>query len=772
MIKTILLCLLLNFNFDGGKEPVKTDKTSGISQTNLPKNKFPKEYQYSGWRGGIGVAFGQPSLSIPDVTELGVEIVWGSEDPKRAEMLDIAVFDYWNSVVEISLKDPNGRYDFSKMADKNEAAILAFDKFSELQYGIAGLSKYAKVQYKPDGAYGDVYGEMDLSSINPLAKAVVASRLEALKKNGRKHGGLAMDNAGKIPGVFLEYLQDNLHQNGFGTFTNGGSDDLYRYIDLFAIEGFHFSQQTMQTMQSKGFKGILSEFSTRQLSSGEMEKYLKSKHFNGIVFFGYTDGRDRAAGTHYSFFASRPDIYNHQRWILRKILPLSRAMYNAGPQNNAFAKTLSQKDEKPTRISENNHQVHVDATGRVVEPNVAVSNKGDIFGGTLSLDGSVKRYGDDVNQGIYFYVNSEEVEIIECDADKMGLKSSDFIVFDEFSETKLKFQRKNDKISFETLSGPSLIQIGKKGTIVKNILQRISEIFESQSLQRQMDEKLGLGYTQKGVTLPPNSNKADFEKPMKPWEPFCKGYVIDLKTKKTDRGSLRADGSKYALYNNLWHYHNRQGAAQFVTLNQSKPIPLTLTAFSKAENIEKSDLKAINDNNRRDHFGERLGYYYAMHLYLDYQDGSWPEVHTYAFSPGTHDWEKGEITVIPKKAVKTATVLVELLQPQGTAWFDDFSLIEEANPTKNLLASANFEENDVLLDQSKAAEYNEKVLPIMSGINDAINSANKKNIKKLEDEILALKKWLLMYNIDKMYGREMRDIDDAMHQLKICRKLL
>lgn len=42
--------------------------------------------------------------------------------------------------------------------------------------------------------------------------------------------------------------------------------------------------------------------------------------------------------------------------------------------------------------------------------------------------------------------------------------------------------------------------------------------------------------------------------------------------------------------------------------------------------LDSTELKAITDANRRDHFGERLGHFYAMHLYLDYQDGAWPEM--------------------------------------------------------------------------------------------------------------------------------------------------
>ena len=44
---------------------------------------------YSGWRGGIGIAFGNPSRTIPDVTELGYEIAWGSDDTRAVKTLDL-----------------------------------------------------------------------------------------------------------------------------------------------------------------------------------------------------------------------------------------------------------------------------------------------------------------------------------------------------------------------------------------------------------------------------------------------------------------------------------------------------------------------------------------------------------------------------------------------------------------------------------------------------------------------------------------------------------
>ena len=150
---------------------------------------------FSGWRGGIGITFGTPSHDIADVTEMGYEMVWGGEDPRAIKTLGISVFRYWNSIVETKLKGAG--YDFSGMDDKEEAARLAFDAWMERTYGVKGLSKYATVRYHPKGAYGDVYGSMDLSSDNDLVKAVIDKYMQGFEKDGITHGGIGLDNAGK-----------------------------------------------------------------------------------------------------------------------------------------------------------------------------------------------------------------------------------------------------------------------------------------------------------------------------------------------------------------------------------------------------------------------------------------------------------------------------------------------------------------------------------------------------------------------------------------------
>ncbi|MDP6380428.1 MAG: hypothetical protein QF662_03690, partial [Phycisphaerae bacterium] len=344
------------------------------------------------------------------------------------------------------------------------------------------------------------------------------------------------------------------------------------------------------------------------------------------------------------------------------------------------------------------------------------------------------------------------------------------------SETVLDAKREGGSVEFRTPAGPSLIQLAGAETIVESILARVEEMFESQKLQARMDAKFGLGYQRRPWYTPDDVPGVDDEteigEPLRPWEPFCQGYVIDLKTKKSGAGSLRTGGRAYTVYAGQWAYHNRQGAGQFAMVNQEKPVPLILTAYSKAEGVPKSELKAINDANRRDHFGARLGHFYAMHLYLDYQDGEWPEVHTFAFSPGTHDWEEGRITVTPRGAVKTAMVLLELHQPGGTAWFDEISLVEESNPEKNLLACGDFSDDDVKLAEAKARDYEKKVDQLLTAVKKARGKIGKDGLEGLAEQLRALKGWLGREGVARMYGRQVRDLADAQSKINLCLKLL
>jgi hypothetical protein len=708
---------------------------------------------FSGWRGGIGITFGRPAHDIADVTEMGYEIVWGSEDPRAIKALGISVFRYWNSIVETSLKGAG--YDFSQMTDKDEAAKLAFDSWMERLYGVKGLSKYALVRYHPKGAYGDVYGSMDLSSENDLVKAVIARYMKGFDKDGITRGGIGLDNAGKVPREFLEALARRLNDRGLGIAANGCPDQYLSYIDFFGNEGFPFSINYARQVRQKGLRGILGEFTMQHLSGGEIDAYLKSKLFNGIVFFGYTNG-GTAAGASYSSYCSRPDVYDHQRWVLRKIVPISRTVQRAGRQIEPAAKLASAAARAGEAVSAP-AGVSVNAEGRVKEVKRREAGLDRITGRSPGTTPLIVRYGRDVADGIYLFVDSGRPEEVICDAHKLGVRA-DTLVFDEFDERVLEEKPAGGTLTFKTLHGPSVVQLGSATTVTRSILARIAEGLSLQLTQRALDRELGKRF------------------PHKAWSRFCQAGKWDTAMARTGKRSLAVVGGTYTATMPQWKYFKRQGAAQFVSLNQTAPQTIVVRAFSKARDVATSE-KVVLDTpaSRRRHFDAREGHTYSLHLYLDYQDGQWPEVHSVPFSPGTHDWEEKSIRVEPTRPVKTAMVLLEFHQPQGAAWFDDMSLSSGNGTEHNLLAASGFEEEDSAAVQAQAlsAGYEEQVRTLLHSLEAAVKSATPVSaLPALRKQVDALAASVTGKGLASYFPRELRDLDDAREKLGLCTRLL
>ncbi|MHB8974580.1 MAG: hypothetical protein ACYC3X_29565 [Pirellulaceae bacterium] len=708
---------------------------------------------FSGWRGGIGITFGTPSRDIADVTELGYEIVWGGEDPRAIKALGVSVFRYWNSIVETSLQGSG--YDFSQLPDKDEAARLAFDAWMERAYGVKGLSKYANVRYNPEGAYGDVYGSMDLSSENDLVKAVIARYMEGFDKDGITHGGIGLDNAGKVPREFLEALARRLNARGLGIAANGCPDEYLTYVDFFGNEGFPFSINYARRAREKGLRGILGEFTMQHLSGGEMDAYLKSKLFNGIVFFGYTNG-GTAAGASYSGYCSRPDVYDHQRWVLRKLVPVSRAVQRAGHQIDPAAK-LASAAAPAGEAGAAPAEVAVNAEGKVEEVKRDEAGLDHITGRSPETVQIIARYGRDVANGVYLFVDSGQPEEVVCDVQKLGVRA-DTLVFDEFAGRVLEVKRAAGALTFKTPEGPSVVQLASAPTLAKSILARTAEGLRLQLTQRALDRELGTRF------------------PHKAWSRFCQAGRWDATVARTGKGSLMVVGGTYTATMPQWKYFNRQGAAQFVSLSQTAPQPVVVRAFSKAQEVATSEEIVLDTPAaRRRHFDAREGHAYCMHLYLDYQDGQWPEVHTVLFSPGTHDWEEKSIRVEPTRPVKTAMVLLEFHQPQGAAWFDDLSLSSGSGTQGNLLAAPGFEEEDSDADQAQtlSAGYEEQVHVLLESVEAAVKSPNPAEaVAALGKQVDALAASVTGKGLSAYFPRELRDLDDAREKLALCARLL
>ena len=593
------------------------------------------------------------------------------------------------------------------MADKEEAARLAFDAWMERTYGVKGLSKDATVHYNPKGAYGDVYGSMDLSSENDLVKAVLASYLGWFEKN----------------------------------------------VDFFGNEGFPFSITFARSAREKGLRGILGEFTMQHLAPGELDAYLKSKLFNGIVFFGYTDG-GTAAGAAYSQYASRPDVYEHQRWVFRRIVPLSRAAQRAGRQQDPAARLAS--GATPENAEAAATGVQTNPEGKVKEVKGAEAALDRITGRSPSTPPAVIRFGSDIGKGIYLYVDSGGPEEVACQARKLGMRP-DTIVYDEFSRRILEARRAGDTLTFRTQAGPDLVKLGSREVLVRSLLERAAEALRQQVTQRSLDREMGEKL----------SNKV--------WARFCRAATWDTTTARGGKGSLKVEGDVHTGGMPQWKYFNRQGVAQLVSLYQTAPEPIIARAYSKAVNVPQSDeVRLDSAAARRKHFDARQGHIYALHLYLDYQDGAWPEVHTATFSAGTHDWEEKSIRVEPTRPVKSAMVLLEFHQPEGIAWFDDVSLSTGGGqPDGNLLAFPGFEADDPAAAQAQALgiEYEPRVHALLDSVTAASRSASPlRLLTSLREQVDALAAWLRDRGAAPYFGRELRDLDSVREALDQWRK--
>lgn len=149
------------------------------------------------------------------------------------------------------------------------------------------------------------------------------------------------------------------------------------------------------------------------------------------------------------------------------------------------------------------------------------------------------------------------------------------------------------------------------------------------------------------------------------WTPYMTGAELDYTVARTGHASLRAtlaDPAKMA------------GAIQVLNLNQSEPEDLIIRGASRAQ-----DVSGIKDSG------------YSVYVDCYYHNGEKLYGSTIQFSPGTHDWEAGEIRIHPQATISTVSVYCMFRGHTGTVWFDDLFLARASDPERNLLKSPGFE---------------------------------------------------------------------------------
>ncbi len=128
------------------------------------------------------------------------------------------------------------------------------------------------------------------------------------------------------------------------------------------------------------------------------------------------------------------------------------------------------------------------------------------------------------------------------------------------------------------------------------------------------------------------------------WKPFGEGFEVDREVRYEGRQSIRCRSAdaKRSL-----------GATRTFELNHDRVVPVRVAVRSRCEGV-----------------GGNLGDY-CIWVDIIHTDGAptWGLIKR--FSPGTHDWERKALTILPPKPIGRMFVHCLFRKVQGTAWFDD-----------------------------------------------------------------------------------------------------
>ncbi|MDD4869192.1 MAG: hypothetical protein PHR77_01430 [Kiritimatiellae bacterium] len=157
----------------------------------------------------------------------------------------------------------------------------------------------------------------------------------------------------------------------------------------------------------------------------------------------------------------------------------------------------------------------------------------------------------------------------------------------------------------------------------------------------------------RGPNLIPNASFEELtgDKPAG-WKSQLSGdFKVDERVAHSGKTSLRF--SKSSGDTSFW-------VSRTVMLNQTKPAPLVISGWSKAENVSGT-----------------MGRDYSIWVDAQYVDGTslWGQITR--FNVGTHDWQYSEFPFVVSKPVKLAGINILFRKGYtGTVWFDDISLQE------------------------------------------------------------------------------------------------
>ncbi len=144
------------------------------------------------------------------------------------------------------------------------------------------------------------------------------------------------------------------------------------------------------------------------------------------------------------------------------------------------------------------------------------------------------------------------------------------------------------------------------------------------------------------------------------WQPFIQEYRMSThREQHTGKHSLLFDGTG----KNSW-----QGCGQLAYIDQHRPADLVLSVWGQLEDVEYNNVGVYAD--------------------VRYQDGSALLDQTIIFGKGTKSWHQKSIVLKASKPIHVVMVYIILDGVYGTAYFDDFELIESKELPLSLLVSS------------------------------------------------------------------------------------
>jgi len=145
-----------------------------------------------------------------------------------------------------------------------------------------------------------------------------------------------------------------------------------------------------------------------------------------------------------------------------------------------------------------------------------------------------------------------------------------------------------------------------------------------------------------------------FETGRKAWTPYAHGFAVDSETAHTGRSSARLQNTGPT---------RNSGARQIIVLDQTRPEPLLLRAWSRAENV-------------RGVTGTNYSVYADIEFTTDTRPGrvDLPGL-AITFAPGTHDWQQKSRIIATNLPIREIRLYLLFRNGcTGAVWFDDVEL--------------------------------------------------------------------------------------------------